>query len=69
MFSLQRKCEQYWPEDKSVPQVNDRGVKVTLVSLEHFADFDIREFHVSNVSVTASSSYTQRLRYMEAETV
>jgi netrin-G3 ligand len=42
-----KKCELYWPEKEDEPLVTDRNVKVTLVGLQHYADFEIRDFHIT----------------------
>ena len=47
---LQRKCEPYWPDSKAEPVLTNRGVQVTLSSIEPFADFEIRTLIVKCVS-------------------
>lgn len=51
VFSVQRKCEQYWGENIGAEyQTPNKKISVTTTSVMPFADFVIRTFSVKSVS-------------------
>jgi hypothetical protein len=50
LFLWQKKCEKYWPEKNDTYE----NLSIKLQKTETFADFSIRTFFVSKVSLTLS---------------
>ena len=49
---LQRKCEQYWPENVNENfEAPNSTIMATLTSVMPFADYEIKTFLVKDVSV------------------
>ena len=39
----------YWPNSKDKPVNTDRNLQISLIQLQHFADFEIRDFEIKSV--------------------
>ena len=48
-FSLQKKCECYWPEDINGTFEPGQGLKVVLVSMTPFTEYTVRKMTVTKV--------------------
>ena len=48
--SIQKKCEQYWPEQINVTETKGSKFKVTVTSFVPSAEYQIRKIHLTPVS-------------------
>ena len=49
-LSFQRKCEQYWPDNLKEYKEFGHGIRVEVVSVTPYADFEMRKIVVTQVN-------------------
>ena len=55
---MQRKCEQYWPDDIHVTYIPpETTLSVSFEEVQQFADYEIRKLVVTNVRIACSYSH------------
>ena len=56
---LQKKCEKYWEEELNKTVEKGRGIEITTVKFKPYADYEVRDILVANVSDTYTVQLVQ----------